>query len=218
MKKTIVISALVIFVIALGLFLFFRRKGMEAAQKEEGLELINAMVSKNPATKGKWNEKLPASWSENEDNRVHAVFQKILVNCRTYMEALAKNSNRSEFSTTISTSVPYSPCSVGQMCEMAIEGHFDFIGIRYKSRQVGEKSFMCDTYFGRMKSSDLSQWWFANKSKTDDDIRMIIKKWYIQHENENGFENDRDRKEILSEIESRYELSKKETNQIENGK
>ena len=173
--------------------------------------LVDALASSNPATKGKWGEKLPPSWSEAENKRVWKAYREIVAKGKSIVPILIENLDRKEFSTCMSTSVEYSPFSVGHMCKMAIAEMFDPIRGMYKSRENGEgKILMGASYFSTefYPTTKASIWWSKHQNKTPEKIRRMIYDWYINRERTFGFKDDKQKKWIIDEINNRFKRKK----------
>lgn len=87
-------------------------------------ELIDQLVTTNPRTTGDWAEKQPIGWDVDEEARGLRIWRRLEEDPRRHMPALIANVERREFSTAISTAVPYSPVSVGSLCGWIIDRHF----------------------------------------------------------------------------------------------
>jgi hypothetical protein len=93
------------------------------------------------------------------------------------MTALIANVERREFSTAISTAVPYSPISVGSLCGWIIEGHFYRHAYQAGlARPKGKENR--PQYFGVMRRATLLRWWEDHQFRSDEEIGVLIKEWH----------------------------------------
>ena len=141
-------------------------------------ELIDQLVTTNPRTTGDWAEKQPIAWDSDEEARVLRVWRRLEKDPRRHMPALIANVERREFSTAISTAVPYAPLSVGYICGWIIEDHFYRHAYRAGlARPEGKDSR--EHYFGVMRRATLLRWWKDHQHLSDEEIGELIKKWHL---------------------------------------
>lgn len=140
-------------------------------------ELIDQLVTTNPRTTGDWAEKQPIGWDADEEARVLRVWRRLREDPRRHMASLITNVERDEFSTTISTAVPYAPLGVGEICRWIIEGHF----YRHAYQAGLAKPKGKDNrphYFGVMGRATLLRWWEEHHHLSDEEIGVLIKEWH----------------------------------------
>lgn len=168
---------------------------------------VDALVSSNSPTTGDWTEKLPAAWSDEENARVWTAYRKLVARGKDAVPLLLDNVDRKEFSTCISSAVPYSPQSVGNICQMALNNMFDPIGMMYKSRRNAKGEHLMGTsFFSQLciSKSDAKTWWEKHRHKSMPEIRELVKAWHIQRETSFGFIDDEQKKMVLTGIEERF--------------
>ncbi len=168
-------------------------------------QLVNQLVTSNPKTSGEWTEELPKNWSVKEQERVDEVYCRIVATGKPIVPELIMNINRNEFSMPVSTSVPYSPFTVGDVCMMALSNIYDNVGVRYKSRRVGDRTLMGMSYFSSIGRDGLAQWWTKVKDKEVSVVQLDIKNWYVEREKQFGFTDKDEEERILNGIEGRFE-------------
>lgn len=143
-------------------------------------ELIDQLVTTNPRTRGNWEEKPPVGWNADEDARAWRIWQKLKKDPRRHMTALIANVERREFSTAISTAVPYAPFSVGDLCGWIIEGHFYRHAYQAGlARPKGKDNH--PHYFGLMRRATLLRWWEEHHHLSDEEIGVLIREWHLSH-------------------------------------
>ena len=168
---------------------------------------IDALVSSNPPTTGEWLEQLPAAWSPDENGRVWAGYEALVSRGKDAVPVLIANLDRKEYSSSISTAVPYAPLSVGAICRMAVSEMFDPIGVMYKSRTNAKgETLMGYSYFDVAFATrpQAEKWWKENQRKSLEQIREMIRDWHIEREITFGFHDDEERKSILDQIDQRF--------------
>lgn len=168
-------------------------------------DCIEALVSSNPRTTGEWEEKLPDSWSGEENARVWAAYDKLVAHGREAIPLLIANLERKEYSASETRTFYYRPFSVGDMCRMAVAEMFDPTDrwVIYKIRENAEGETQINNhYFWETLStrSDGEKWWEQNRHKTTDEIREMIRNWYLNRETAFGFKDEKQKKSILDAI------------------
>ena len=181
---------------------------------------VDALVSSNPNPHQWKRGEPPADWSKEEDERVMSAHRALVARGKDAIPELIANLSRKEFSTTAAND-PYSsapvnyPLSVGEMCELALTEMLDFVGPRYKTREndKGETIMGC-MYFSTIcpSQSAARQWWEKNRDKSLDEIREMIRDWYIERETTCGFQDEKQKESILGLIQRKFSRSKKITN------
>ncbi|MGD9126721.1 MAG: hypothetical protein PVH19_05015 [Planctomycetia bacterium] len=177
--------------------------------------VVDALVSSNPQTTGEWTETLPDTWSREEDQRVWTAYDALVEQGKKAVPLLIANLDRKEFSSCIPTSVPYSPQSVGDMCEMAMSDIFDPIGTMYKARENAKgKTLMGYSYFDLAfhSKAQAEKWWKESKHKSVEEIQKMIRDWNVERETSFGFKDKKQKKSILDDIEQRYANRNKKRN------
>ena len=174
--RRLVPGSLLICLTVLGIFILLATNDRLTGPTSQ--ELIDQLVTTNPRSTGDWAEKRPRNWSDAEDERVHRVIARLNADPRRHMDALIANIDRREFATTMSTSVPFSPITVGMICREVIEYHF----YRHCPREVIEKPATKDNqinYFDTLTLNHqrLARWWIENRGKSDLEIGRMIADW-----------------------------------------
>ena len=84
---------------------------------------------------------------------------------------------------------------------------FDPIGMLYKIREdaKGQKVSGLTYFEGHFQTKQKAEtWWKQNQKKSDDEIRIMIRDWYITRETKLGFKDDKQKQEILGKIKRRF--------------
>lgn len=185
-----------------------------SAEQTRLAAMIDALVSTNtpPEDGGLGLSDLvtePPGWSREEDARVWQAFAEIVNAGPAIVPYLIENLDRTEFSTCISTSVPYCPLSVGRVCCMALEEMYDPIGMFYKSRDNGRgEHIMGTSFFDALPDKQAARdWWEQNSHKTVQQVQRDIYQWHVDREMQFGFEDDEQKARVLETIKRRYQES-----------
>lgn len=204
-KRTIILTIAITGLLGLVfLVTFIIASGKLSAHNEINASLIEELASKNPPIID-YIEKLPEGWSAAENDRVHAVYDRIKDNCRKLTAALIARAGDRRFCTYNSISAPYEPQSVGSTCRELLSSYYDPVGPVYKFRTVDDMGQSGGDFFSGKSINELEEWWRVSKFKTDEEIGYELKSWHIKRENSLGYKDEAEKKWILGSIEERYQ-------------
>ncbi|MDA0767330.1 MAG: hypothetical protein O3A92_10965 [Verrucomicrobia bacterium] len=168
--------------------------------------MIEQLVSSNPPTTGEWNEEPPPPWTNEENWRVQELVRAIAKYEKAAVPALIDNLDRQEYAMSISTAVPHSPMTIGDVCRSTIESMSDPIGMMYKSRSnAKDESMMGSSYLSQLRTKeDFEKWWIQNRGKSVAEIQREARDWHVARESAFGFTDAQQQEDILDQIEFRY--------------